>query len=473
MCVILPDRAENWREPAGIIASNSSQSPLPVCHAAHLHMKTSRIARDTAKVAISFSQADYAPRRQTRAFAASLQAFTANEGVPLPGPRTKGVKHEATSDTSSSAASTFDIEDAPFESTTSRKRKRGLDSPSTAVISKSTTTSTRTSPRKPDVKSEDGSVGKFKKAKRQPAKRIVNDAGEAEIVAPANWEEIYDAVREMRKERLAPVDTMGCETLAEEHLTPRVSWSRPILRMGEVLTLVKDKRFQTLIALMLSSQTKDTTNALAMRRLQTELPSPGLTLQNILEVDPVKLNELIYAVGFHNNKTRYIKAAALILRDDYAGDIPDTIEGLMSLPGVGPKMAYLCLSAAWGRTEGIGVDVHVHRITNLWAWHKTKAPEETRANLEAWLPRERWHEINHLLVGFGQTICLPVGRKCGECTLSEQGLCPSAVVDKKKVIKKVKGDVAVKGEGSEAVEGIKTEEIVVVKEDDVLAEDIR
>lgn len=151
-----------------------------------------------------------------------------------------------------------------------------------------------------------------------------------------------------------------------------------------VLMLLKDKRFQTLIALMLSSQTKDTTNAIAMRRLQTELPSPGLTLENILEVDPVKLNELIYVVGFHNNKTRYIKAAALILKDDYAGDIPDTIEGLMSLPGVGPKMAYLCLSAAWGRTEGIGVDVHVHRITNLWGWHKTKAPEETRASLEAW-----------------------------------------------------------------------------------------
>ena len=120
--------------------------------------------------------------------------------------------------------------------------------------------------------------------------------------------------------------------------------------MGELLTLLKDKRFQTLIALMLSSQTKDTTNAIAMRRLQTELPSPGLTLENILKVDPVKLNEMIYVAGFHNNKTRYIKAAALILQDDYAGDIPDTIEGLMSLPGVGPKMAYLCLSAAWVRT---------------------------------------------------------------------------------------------------------------------------
>jgi endonuclease-3 len=78
-------------------------------------------------------------------------------------------------------------------------------------------------------------------------------------------------------------------------------------------------------------------------------------------------------------------------------------------------MAYLCMSAAWGRIEGIGVDVHVHRITNLWGWHKTRMPEETRTTLEAWLPKDRWHEINHLLVGFGQTICLPVGRRCGEC----------------------------------------------------------
>lgn len=228
---------------------------------------------------------------------------------------------------------------------------------------------------------------------------------------------------------------------------------------------------------MLSSQTKDTTNAVAMRRLQTELPAPGLTLENILAVDPVKLNELIYVVGFHNNKTRYIKAAALILRDEYAGDIPDSIEGLVSLPGVGPKMAYLCLSAAWGRTEGIGVDVHVHRITNLWGWHKTKGPEETRAALEAWLPQERWHEINHLLVGFGQMICLPVGRRCGECTLSAKGLCPSAVVDKKtKVVKKVKSVVAtaVKEEGNDTIEAAQMEESeLLVKEEDVLAEYVK
>ena len=198
----------------------------------NFRMKTSRIARDTAKVAVSFSQADYLPRRQTRAFAASLQSFTANGDASSPGK--KGVKPDDTSgdDSSlSSVGSVFDIEDVPFESSTSRKRKRGLDSPSTALATKSPTSSfSRTSPHRPNVKPEGGTVGKRKKAKRQPAKRIVSDAGEIKVEAPANWEEIYDAVREMRKERLAPVDTMGCETLAEEHLTPHVSQTSTDIR---------------------------------------------------------------------------------------------------------------------------------------------------------------------------------------------------------------------------------------------------
>lgn len=193
-------------------------------------MQTSQMARGTAKAAVSaFSHADFAPRRQTRAFAASLQAFTYDGDTPASAQKAgKGLKREESSDdvsslSSSGSTSAFDIEDAPFGASSTRKRKRGLDSPSTAVTSISTTTSTRTSPRKGGVKGEDGTIGKMKKARRQPAKRIVNEAGEEEIQAPTNWEEIYDAVKEMRKTKLAPVDTMGCETLAEEHLTPRVS----------------------------------------------------------------------------------------------------------------------------------------------------------------------------------------------------------------------------------------------------------
>lgn len=413
------------------------------------------------------SQTSAIGRRQTRSFATSLQAFSAHgdppqttEGSTL---KQEDFNDDDDSELSSLASSTaFDIEDLPKQISPSRKRKRELDTPSTTLTSISTHTTTRSSPRKAGIKSEDGKV---RKARRQPAQKLYNEAGEVEIHAPANWEEIYESVKEMRKRSLAPVDTMGCETLAEENVSPRVSLIPSLLSLMPSNNS-QDKRFQTLIALMLSSQTKDTTNAIAMRRLQTELPSPGLTLENILDVDPVHLNEMIYVVGFHNNKTRYIKATALILRDSFASDIPDTIEGLISLPGVGPKMAYLCLSAAWGRTEGIGVDVHVHRITNLWGWHKTKQPEETRAALEAWLPREKWHEINHLLVGFGQTICLPVGRRCEGCTLSVKGLCPSAVVEKKRVTKKAKKEHVVVEKKGAHLEGLEMQASHKIKEEE-------
>ena len=289
---------------------------------------------------------------------------------------------------------------------------------------------------------------------RKPARQIKNEeTGEVEIHPPNDWAEVYAVVKEMRisgAAQHAAVDTMGCERLAEETVSPKV------------------KRFHTLIALMLSSQTKDTTNAIAMGRLQKELPAykegapVGLNLENILAVDPKLLNELIWVVGFHNNKTKYIKATAEILRDQWGGDIPDSIEGLMSLPGVGPKMAYLCMSTAWGRTEGIGVDVHVHRITNLWGWHKTKGPEETRLALQAWLPKELWHEINWLLVGFGQTVCLPVGRKCGDCELGMKGLCKSAERSKVTLGRKIKEEKIKKDEEGNVLEKsevVKVEEI--------------
>lgn len=261
---------------------------------------------------------------------------------------------------------------------------------------------------------------------------VKTETEECDVKPPKNWAETYSVMKEMRTNGVsqnAAVDSMGCERIADANASPR------------------ERRFHTLISLMLSSQTKDTINAATMNRLYNELPPHqeggkyGLTVENILAVNANLLNQLIWAVGFHNNKTKYIKATAEILRDKWNSDIPDTFQGLVSLPGVGPKMAYLCLSCAWGRTEGIGVDVHVHRITNLWGWHKTKTPEESRVALQAWLPKELWHEINWLLVGLGQTTCLPVGRKCGECDLAKKGLCESAnVKPKKKKYKRQKWD---------------------------------
>ena len=316
------------------------------------------------------------------------------------------------------------------------KRKRHINTPTAIKALKDSTV--RHSPRKA-VKVEDSKPPR--KARRQPAKHIKGPNGSITVDPPLNWERVYNTTAAMRKRILAPVDTMGCESLAESHRSP------------------EDQRLQTLVSLMLSSQTKDTVTAAAMKNLQENLPG-GFCLESLLKVEPGELNDLIGKVGFHNNKTKFIKSVALLLRDNYGGDIPDTIDGLVSLPGVGPKMAYLCMSAAWGRDEGIGVDVHVHRITNLWGWHKTSTPEQTRAELEAWLPRDKWHEINHLLVGFGQTVCLPVGRRCGECDLMTEGLCPSAVVGKSPVRKRVKKEV-----GGEDGEVVKVEEMVVLSDD--------
>lgn len=176
---------------------------------------------------------------------------------------------------------------------------------------------------------------------------------------PKNWEIVYDTVETYRKTNKAAVDTMGCERLADSKAPAHV------------------QRFQTLISLMLSSQTKDTVTSVAVIRLQKELKG-GLCLESILSLDEAVLDNMIRSVGFHTKKASYIKKTAEILRDQYNGDIPDTIDGLTSLPGVGPKMGYLTLQVAWNKNLGIGVDVHVHRITNRLGWVKTKTPEETR-----------------------------------------------------------------------------------------------
>lgn len=398
-------------------------------------LKTSRLADQTSKVVNALAG------RATRARTSGVISHTRTEAslhtdaVENQVPKTP--KRRSTHDQGS-----VDVVKTP----SSLKRKRGESDPRSPVITKikEESVSTTTSP---------GQIatGKPKKARRQPAKKVKGANGTTLVEPPPNWEEVYSTTKEMRSLMLAPVDTMGCENLAEDLRSPR------------------DKRYQTLTALMLSSQTKDTVTAVAMKNLQDGLPG-GFTLESMLEVEPSMLNSLIDKVGFHNNKTKYIKATAEILRDGFDSDIPDTIEGMISLPGVGPKMAYLCMSAAWHRHEGIGVDVHVHRITNLWGWHKTQTPEETRASLESWLPKEKWHDINHLLVGFGQTWCPPVGRKCDECFLAAKGLCPSALVGQKSKTKVKKQEVSVKDEEGERP--VKNEVDVKTEVSPIKAEDL-
>ena len=205
---------------------------------------------------------------------------------------------------------------------------------------------------------------------------------------------VWEAIEKMRRKSLAPVDTMGCDQLY-------LCDSSPV-----------DKRFQILASLMLSSQTKDEVTAEATRKLFSRAPS-ATNLSGMMEKD---IEELIYPVSFYKRKAIYLKKASELILERHQGDIPQDVEGLCELPGVGPKMAHLTMQAAWGRCQGIAVDVHVHRICKRLAWTEdAKTPEDTRKQLEAWLPREFWPRINHLLVGFGQTVCTARAPDCEEC----------------------------------------------------------
>jgi endonuclease III len=214
----------------------------------------------------------------------------------------------------------------------------------------------------------------------KPLKKNGND-----IPAPKDWFDIYNLVKELRQDRTAPCDHSGCEALPDknvDHIT---------------------RRFQVFMCLMLSSQTKDAVVGAAIRTMQTD---NVLNIHSIHQMDPVTLDRYIQKVGFHNNKTKFIKEAVQILMDKYSGDIPRTAsEMIQDLPGIGPKMAYIIESVAWGTQSGIGVDTHMHRIFNELHWvNKTNNPEKTRLQLESWLPQEYWSEVNIVWVGFGQEV---------------------------------------------------------------------
>lgn len=227
---------------------------------------------------------------------------------------------------------------------------------------------------------------------------------------PKNWEILYNNIRQMRSGGDAPVDSVGCEKSFDVKASPI------------------EQRFQVLISLMLSSQTRDEVNNAACVRLR----DAGLSPQMILSIDPGKLAELIKPVSFYKRKVDYLKRTCDILMKDYGGDIPDTVEGLCSLPGVGPKMAHLVMQIAWDQVTGIAVDTHVHRISNRLKFVRkpTKEPTQTEKELEDWLPKDLWKEYNTILVGFGQTICNPIKPKCSQCL--NRNLCPSSTAKERK-----------------------------------------
>lgn len=221
---------------------------------------------------------------------------------------------------------------------------------------------------------------------------------------PDNWQVVYENIVKMRAETPADVDTMGCDQCVDKDG-----------RVDE-----KTARLQCLVSLMLSSQTRDPITFATMERLK----EAGLSVQLIESIADNQLEELIKPVSFYRNKTKYLKKTATILREQYDGDIPRTLADMLKLPGVGPKMAHLAMKEAWGEVTGIAVDTHVHRIANRLQWVSAKTPEQTMEQLQRRLPRQYWDDINHLLVGFGQAICLGAKPKCATCL--NASICPAS-----------------------------------------------
>ena len=324
------------------------------------------------------------------------------------------------------------------------------------------------------------------------------------VAPPPGWVQLYDAVVDSRRSHpVAPVDVVGCSKLASAADRGTEAY-----------------RFQSLVALMLSAQTKDEKVAEAMHMLLNCSPfaresadldyqnffngkvqdgnrnskirsavvdakslrtssrddhadrissrdlgyentitlaatgRPTLTVERMVSMSEHQLVGLISMVSFYQRKADYILRASVKIIADFGGFVPNSAEGLMSLPGVGPKMAHLFLQHTDNINSGIGVDLHVHRIAaERWRWvpsplpvlhqqqqkdnrynssvsyrsksHVVGNPERTRRYLELWLPKELWRDINPLLVGHGQTFCFKNNPRCGDCPVRR--LCPSRI----------------------------------------------
>jgi endonuclease-3 len=171
--------------------------------------------------------------------------------------------------------------------------------------------------------------------------------------------------------------------------------------------------FKVLISCILSLRTHDRTTGPASLRLFARAGSPAA----MAALPEEEIVEAIYPVGFYRNKAKQIRELCGRLLTDYGGKVPDEIDELLKLKGVGRKTANLVVTLGFGK-PGICVDTHVHRICNRWGYVRTKSPEETEFALRERLPAEYWLSINDLLVTFGQNHCHPVSPRCSTCRLA-------------------------------------------------------
>ena len=172
--------------------------------------------------------------------------------------------------------------------------------------------------------------------------------------------------------------------------------------------------FKVLISCLLSLRTKDEVTAEASRRLFTRARTP----EELVKLSTEEIETLIYPVGFYHRKAALIREISRVLIDTYGSNVPDELEELLKLKGVGRKTANIVVTMGFNK-PGVAVDTHVHRISNRLGLVKTKTPEQTEFALRALLPQRHWIVFNHLLVMHGQRICTPISPKCSVCPIAE------------------------------------------------------
>ncbi len=207
-------------------------------------------------------------------------------------------------------------------------------------------------------------------------------------------------------------------TIDIDHFLKRIAESVKDKKVPVVDLIAVQTRdpFKVLVATILSARTKDETTAKAAARLFKKAPDAP-SLAALSEEDIAKL---IYPVGFFRNKAGYLTRLPHAL-EGFNGQVPDTLEELITLPGVGRKTANLVVCVAFQR-PAICVDTHVHRIMNIWKYVDTPTPLKTEMALREQLPAKHWLSVNSLLVAFGQSICKPIGPHCDACILQRD--CP-------------------------------------------------
>ena len=183
--------------------------------------------------------------------------------------------------------------------------------------------------------------------------------------------------------------------------------------------------FKVLVATILSARTKDETTAKASARLFKKVSD----MDGLESLDETTIAKLIYPVGFYKNKAKYLKELPVAI-EQFGGRIPDSVDELTRLPGVGRKTANLVVAVAFNK-PAICVDTHVHRIMNIWGYVQTKTPLETEMVLRQKLPEKYWIKINSILVAFGQATCKPVRPHCDRCIIASQ--CPQIGVTPRKL----------------------------------------